>query len=99
MDTTAIVILVVLALVIVILAFRYRDRIKFGLKGPLGTGLDFEGQNPATDAARTGAGEPDRSAASPVERSRTTTASGQRSVAVGGKASGTIVTGDENKVG
>lgn len=99
MDTTAIVILVVLAVVIVILAFRYRDRIKFGLKGPLGTGLDFEGQNPATDAARTGAGEPTKSAATPPERSTTTTASGERSVAVRGNASGPIVTGDKNKIG
>jgi hypothetical protein len=58
MDTTAIVVLTIFAVVIVILAFRFRDRIRFGLKGPLGTNLDLEPQNPATDAARTGKGDP-----------------------------------------
>lgn len=39
-----------------------------------------------------------KSVASPAA-GRTTTASGERSVAVGGDAGGTIVTGDQNKVG
>ncbi len=99
MDTTAIVVLTIFAVVIVILAFRFRDRIRFGLKGPLGTSLDFEGQNPAHDATGTGTGEPGKSAGSPAEASRTTTASGERSVAVGGSASGPIVTGDQSKAG
>jgi hypothetical protein len=85
MDTTAIAILVVLAVVIIILAFAFRDRIKFGLKGPLGTGLDFEGQNRATRAAHEGEREPGKSVGSPAEAARTTTASAG-GVAIGGGA-------------
>jgi hypothetical protein len=85
MDTTAIAILVVLAVVIIILAFRYRDRIRFGLKGPLGTGLDFEGRDRAAGGARAGESDPGESAESPAEAPRTTTASAG-GVAIGGRA-------------
>ena len=83
MDTTAIAILVVLGILIIILAFAFRDRIKFGLKGPLGTGLDFEGRNRAAGAAREG--EPGKKGESPAEAPRTTTASAG-GVAIGGRA-------------
>jgi len=99
MDTTAIVVVVILAVVIIILAFRYKDRIRFGLKGPLGTGLDFEGQNPRAEATQTATSEAGKSAMNPARGTGAAMASGERSVAFGGDAGGTIVTGDQNKVG
>jgi hypothetical protein len=97
MDITAVAVLIILVTVIIILALLFRDRIKVVLRGPFRTRLQFEGSNPATNAARTSKAV--KSAVSPAGPGRTTMASGERSVAVGGNASGPILTGDSQNPG
>lgn len=92
MDTTSVIVTAVLVLALVVLAVLFRKgKIRAGLKGPGGTGLEFEGENPAMRAARTGEDDPGKSADSAVAGTegateRRTEASGAGSVAIGGSA-------------
>lgn len=67
------------------------------MKGPLGTGLDFEGQTGG--AARTGEDDAGKSKREAAADNRHTAAGGERRVAICGSADrATITTGDNNKI-
>jgi hypothetical protein len=48
MDTTtaAVTVVAVFALLVIFLALRFRGGLKGGIKGPAGTGVDFDASNP-----------------------------------------------------
>jgi hypothetical protein len=48
MDTTtaAVIVVSVFALLVIFLAVRFKGRLKGGIKGPAGTGVDFDASNP-----------------------------------------------------
>jgi hypothetical protein len=48
MDTTtaAVIVVAVFALLVIFLAVRFKGRLKGEIKGPAGTGLDFDASNP-----------------------------------------------------
>ncbi len=49
-QTAALIAISVFVLLVIFLSLRYRDRIKGGIKGPLGTEVNFEASNPQSTA-------------------------------------------------
>ena len=49
-QTATLIAISVFVLLVIFLSLRYRDRIKGGIKGPLGTEVNFEASNPQDTA-------------------------------------------------
>ncbi|MEO6194342.1 MAG: hypothetical protein ABIS20_15135 [Thermoanaerobaculia bacterium] len=47
-HTAALIAIAIFALLVIFLSLRFRDRLKGGIKGPLGTEVNFEASNPQT---------------------------------------------------
>jgi hypothetical protein len=99
MDTSAVVIIALLAVVVVVIAFLYRPgAFKAGLK-VLGVRLDVEGQaNPPGDATPEGKPPPAAAGASSAATGPPSQTAGDRSIQAGRDATGTFVTGDDNRI-
>jgi hypothetical protein len=92
MDNVTLTIIVV-AIIVLAIAFRFREKISVSLE-VLGVKLNAEGHNSPESSNDKQSKEP-----SPAAQGTVTTASGERSVAIGGDAKGaTIQTGDRNTV-